>query len=592
MTVTRFFLSAGGHELRTAAAGRDGPVGVLVCQALADEGYHSREQVEDLLRGCDRRGIPAVSVDPFGCGESEGRFEDARSSDWIGGLEAAAVFLREHRCVGRIVTVGIRFGCVLALHLLGTLPGAAGAVLWEPVTNVKRHLRLMRIGPRIGALRRAPGDGAPAVGGSEVPAGGAKAGAYLFQPALVEDLERLSGGLADIRDGMRHPLLVVAVGRTDTTRDFRRLADEFSGWNVVLRHLRREPFWESIDYEPSRELTDTSISWIGKNAGVPDTAEAIDAGRLPTPRREIVRMRDGTRERIIQLHGGSIATLHLPDGVARDTAVLIHPGARGNPTGPGRLLVNAARRFAKRGFVTLRYGSSQYGDANGPAGDVDSLTRLADSLRAADALCAQSEKRRLCLVGLCRGAEDALIFAELCVRSIISHRCHCLILWSVLPAVRFLTREQQVRAFLDKLRPYIAKLGRRETWLKMIRGRLDTDGIAAGLRVSRESPPGKLRVPAHLADMVDPRDLRKAVGEMDKANTRLLDGYGGGLLIVAPELDSHAVGGISYLRSRIHAEGMRFRGIVLPGGNHNFADPDQADWLLETSIDWLGEGER
>ncbi len=125
------------HAPTGRAAG--GPA-VLLCYPAGSEYENSHRTCVHLADGLARAGLHTLRFDYFGCGDSEGEFEEARLEGWLGDIAAAAEQLRSGSGVERIALVGIRFGAALALLAAGCGLSVSHLVLHDPVLDGAAYL--------------------------------------------------------------------------------------------------------------------------------------------------------------------------------------------------------------------------------------------------------------------------------------------------------------------------------------------------------------------------------------------------------------------------------------------------------------------
>ena len=137
-----FFAGTRGQLFRVTHAPAQGPVRgkVLHCQALFEEQNKSRRMVALQSRHLAAQGWVVVQPDLYGCGDSDGDFEEARWADWIEDLKCCADDL-ESRYPGPLVLWGLRAGCLLLSELtrIHELHPALN-VLWQPVSRGDQYL--------------------------------------------------------------------------------------------------------------------------------------------------------------------------------------------------------------------------------------------------------------------------------------------------------------------------------------------------------------------------------------------------------------------------------------------------------------------
>lgn len=117
-------------EIRPA---RETPRGVVIhLPAFAEEMNKSRSQVARQGRALAAQGWLVVIPDLYGCGDSQGEFNDADWMLWLDDLvELVGAFQKDF---GPPVLWGLRVGALLASQLL-TRVSARGLILWQPVVQ-------------------------------------------------------------------------------------------------------------------------------------------------------------------------------------------------------------------------------------------------------------------------------------------------------------------------------------------------------------------------------------------------------------------------------------------------------------------------
>jgi exosortase A-associated hydrolase 2 len=112
----------------------------LFAPAFAEEMNKCRRQMALQARALAEAGFAALVVDPYGTGDSEGEFAEARWETWVEDLLLAARWLEE-RAPGGLALIGVRAGALLAADLLERLPDTAvQLVLWQPVISGRQHM--------------------------------------------------------------------------------------------------------------------------------------------------------------------------------------------------------------------------------------------------------------------------------------------------------------------------------------------------------------------------------------------------------------------------------------------------------------------
>jgi exosortase A-associated hydrolase 2 len=118
-----------------AGAPRANSEAVLYLPPFAEEMNRSRRMAALQARALAERGFAVLVLDPYGTGDSEGDFADARWETWRADGAAALDWLRA-RDHGTVSVLGLRLGACLALDLAADPAlGVSRAVLWSPVVR-------------------------------------------------------------------------------------------------------------------------------------------------------------------------------------------------------------------------------------------------------------------------------------------------------------------------------------------------------------------------------------------------------------------------------------------------------------------------
>lgn len=109
-------------------------LGVVIVHPFMEERQDAHAVLRDLACRLALAGIPTLRFDQFGCGDSEGSWEDATLPRWLDDVRAAAELLRAETGVTEVALVGLRFGATLAA-LASESVRAAKLALIQPVAR-------------------------------------------------------------------------------------------------------------------------------------------------------------------------------------------------------------------------------------------------------------------------------------------------------------------------------------------------------------------------------------------------------------------------------------------------------------------------
>jgi exosortase A-associated hydrolase 2 len=172
---------------QAAPAGR----GVVYLPPFAEELNRSRRMAALQARALAAAGCSALVLDPFGCGDSEGDFGDARWEIWQANAVAAVEFLLGRGCV-EVTLLGLRAGAMLALAAAPLAAAVNRVIAWQPVLNgsqmITQFLRLRLASDMFAETASGEGTGdlrARLRSGAAVEVAG-----YRLPPALAAEIER------------------------------------------------------------------------------------------------------------------------------------------------------------------------------------------------------------------------------------------------------------------------------------------------------------------------------------------------------------------------------------------------------------------
>jgi alpha-beta hydrolase superfamily lysophospholipase len=392
------------------AAGGTQPA-VLFCPPFGREdaaSYRSRREWAESLAAA---GVPALRFDLPATGDSGGRIDTAERLDtWVQAVSVAARFLEAETERPRIAAIGIGLGGLLAVAALAEGAPLDDLVLWGVPASGRSLVR------ELTAFARIEADAIVAAGGPEPPAGSPEIapGGFLLPTRVIDALRALD--LTTVRpraDGRR----VLLLGRDGIPPDdaLRRML-ESSG--ATVETVDGDGFGGMMTVLPeAARLPEAVTTLIGRWLAVPTgrgSRQPTSAAGLSSQTATITENGTAIRETPLAIEDGAsrlVGILAEPaDAPASDLAlVLLNAGAI-RRTGPGRMWVELARRWAARGVPTLRIDLAGIGDGSGPrpapttVADLYAPEYVAQVRAAIDALARRVGARRFALLGLCAGA--------------------------------------------------------------------------------------------------------------------------------------------------------------------------------------------
>ena len=116
--------------------------GYLFCHPFAEEQKRVLFLHNQIAFQLANAGYPVFMGDYYGCGDSEGEFEDATITGWSNDIERFCKFFIKKYDLNSIGLIGTRLGGYLACRLLNTSLPIEKAVLIEPVLSPVRDFKM------------------------------------------------------------------------------------------------------------------------------------------------------------------------------------------------------------------------------------------------------------------------------------------------------------------------------------------------------------------------------------------------------------------------------------------------------------------
>ena len=262
-----------------------------------------------------------------------------------------------------------------------------------------------------------------------------------------------------------------------------------------------------------------------------------------------------------------IGVLHEPEGDAKGMGVVFIHGWAGYRGGPHRMFVETARRLCEAGYHALRFDLRGRGDSAGEVADTDLDGMIEDARAARRFLLEQDGVERTAWLGICSGGNVALGAASL------DKDVDGLILWSTPLFAPYKKASQEVARRGIFLAEYARKLFRRETWAKLLRGRIRF-GIIGRVLLGSRKPMGGER---------DPKDSRRDIMQD-------LRGFSGRALFVYGSKDDEAVGAPEFYQRFCAEHGIPAAFHTVEGANHSYYSVAWTDEVIGQTLAWLEGG--
>lgn len=282
-----------------------------------------------------------------------------------------------------------------------------------------------------------------------------------------------------------------------------------------------------------------------------DTCGTVPASqrREADPSRALERRREPVWFEVAgsRLHG----MLDLPRAscTASDIGVLMLNSDDGCRLGPHNLWVRLAGRLTEAGYPCLRFDYRGCGDSEGPEGSPPGVVGLTDAIAAERVLRSRTGVRGVVLIGICYGAEIALL-ASRCLPTVVGV--------AACSTGRYVTGAGYGAAVghaAQYTRGYLRKLRSADTWHRLLAGRIHLGFILEGLLQ-------RLSWTCWQCDRSGAAAAEKLAGH-SRRRVRELFIYGGGDPLVRRYMAGYA--------DEARRDGIDRRFRVIPGADHNYS---------------------
>jgi pimeloyl-ACP methyl ester carboxylesterase len=356
-------------------------------------------------------GYPTLQVDLPGSGDSAGNPDDpGRLQAWTQAVLAAALWLRASSGARRIVAVGVGLGGLVCYRAAFEQAPIDDLVLWAVPARGRALVRELRVYSRLPVSSvLAPGD----PGRPLLPEGAVLAAGYLLSGETAAALEALD--LTELPLPNARHRRVLLLGRSGPTVDeLLRGSLERAGVEVTVASGR--------GYGAINEVFERVGSWLAEGEAHRDRLSA--SVELLTPREALfAEAEEPSSQEHLRLSCAGVELRETPVWIDRPSGRVfgvltesLHAQAQlcavllagQGHTGPNRMWVEIARRWAARGVPTLRIELSWMADSNGDTSMgtsslygpeyVDETCEVLEMLRA------RGLPTRFVLLGMCAGA--------------------------------------------------------------------------------------------------------------------------------------------------------------------------------------------
>lgn len=239
--------------------------GVLYIHPFAEEMNKGRRMAALQARALANGGFDVLTVDLYGCGDSEGDFGDGEWDLWLKDLEACRDWLAS-RAEGPVYLWGLRLGCLLALDLASSVEAdVSKVILWQPVISGQMMLtqflrqmlaaEMMRGGDRITTTqlrdRLASGESIEISG-------------YQISPSLARAIDAASLAAYQRTDHDIYWLEVARESDRPLTPAGKRVIETWQDKAITVRTrvVAGEPFWSSVEITDCPALIEQTTDMV------------------------------------------------------------------------------------------------------------------------------------------------------------------------------------------------------------------------------------------------------------------------------------------------------------------------------------------
>ncbi|HSR05527.1 MAG TPA: alpha/beta fold hydrolase [Bryobacteraceae bacterium] len=458
-------------------------LGVLIVPPFAWEDVCSYRPLRFMGRTLAENGMAVLRFDLPGMGDSTGDALDSGLLDaWIQSVDDAAAELRAATGVKDIAVVGIRLGAMLALTATARGANIQDLVLWGPSATGRAMLREMRA---FGSMERLDFANRDAAAGQEIQ--GFEIGGFLIAPETYRALEALDLSTLPALGGRR----IFLLSRDNLPHDVKLMqALKSSGATVeVAIGAGYAEMMALVDEAIPPRATSLAIAeFLTKNR--PHNGEAARAQEIGSsslkenhPVKTVIDVAGaGVSETVYKIkHSSNVifGILSEPEPNVRPTEsciVFLNPGPVRH-TGPNRMWVEAARRWAARGVPSLRLDLLGTGESDGePTLATEQLysAQMVEQVAAAmDSLRSRLGVRQFAMAGLCSGAflafQTVIRTPDIRTAILLNPR---LFFWD--PQV---DRDRLVQRT-------VRGLGKWQDWRRLVRGQIPLQSVKSAVRTT------------------------------------------------------------------------------------------------------------
>lgn len=484
-------------------------VAAVLCPPFGEEDMSSYRSRREWASELAAAGIATLRFDFPGSGDSGGGPRDPeRLSAWTDAVGAAARWLSATSGASRVAAVGIGLGGAIAYRALALGAPIDELVLWGVLASGRRHVRELRAFSNM-ASPQLDGEAAIAPALQEPEDGSLAVSGYVLGPETRRELEELDLAKLECRLDSTRVLMLERDGRSVDSRLLAALERCGAKVSVSAGDGYAAMMMAGLPHAVSAHAVFATVrEWLLEGSAPRDEpSSAAIQGRVSDTAE--ISMPDGRSVRetpftIAHPSGDLFAILAEPVGEAAELCAVWLNAGPVRRTGPNRMWVETARRWASLGVATVRVDLAGIGDADGDSSALLEIQSyytsdyVAQVRTVLDALEARGLPPRFVLGGLCAGGYWALHLAQQDRRVAAAAALN--------PG--YLVYDGGLSQAVGHSRSLLSILFKRATWARVLRGEITPAAHLATLRtllgglgrVLLHAPSRLLRAGKHDAD--------------------------------------------------------------------------------------------